>query len=71
MRPCVRYDGAMEKERYEQLRDIVALRVVTMLKDIARQQKHLRITLWLGMASLLFGMVILLGLMGALMNATQ
>ena len=61
----------MEKERYEQLRDIVALRVVTMLKDIARQQKHLRITLWLGMICMLAGMVILLGLMGALMNATQ
>jgi len=56
----------MEKERYEQLREILALRVLPELKEIRRRQVVLQATVWIGMACLLSGMVVILGLIGML-----
>jgi hypothetical protein len=57
----------MEAVRYEQLREILALQVLPELREIRRRQTVLQATVWVGMACLLSGMVILLGLMGVLL----
>ena len=59
----------MEKVRYEQLREILARQVLPELRDLRRRQAMLQTTIWVGMACLLSGMVVLLGLMGVLISA--
>jgi len=59
----------MEKERYEQLREMLALRIVPELRELRRRQTVLQATIWIGLVCLLSGMVVLLGLLGVLINA--
>jgi type VI protein secretion system component VasF len=58
----------MELVRYEQLRELLALRIAPELKEIRRRQTVLQTTIWIGMACLLSGMVVLLGLMGVIIG---
>jgi hypothetical protein len=58
----------MEKVRYEQLLEILALQIVPDLRELRRRQTVLQTTIWIGTALLLSGMVILLGLMGVLIG---
>ena len=57
----------MEKERVEQLREILALQILPEMRELRRRHTVLQATVWVGMACLLSGMVILLGLMGVLL----
>ena len=59
----------MERVRYEQLREILALHISPELKEIRRRQAVLQATTWAGMAILLSAQVVLLGLMGVLISA--
>jgi len=59
----------MEKVRYEQLRETIARQVLPELRDLRRRQSMLQTTIWVGMACLLSGMAVLLGLMGVLISA--
>jgi len=61
----------MEKVRYEQLREILALHISPELKEIRRRQAVLQATIWTGMACLLSGMVVILGLLGVLISAAN
>jgi hypothetical protein len=59
----------MEKERYEQLREMLALRIVPELRELRRRQTVLQATIWIGLVCLLSGMVVLLGLVGVIISA--
>jgi hypothetical protein len=59
----------MEQVRHEQLREILALQVLPELRQVRRRQTVLQATLWIGMACLLSGMVLILGLIGVLLRA--
>ena len=58
----------MERERYEQLREILKLQVLPHLVEVKRRQTAMQTTIWVGLVFLLSGMVILLGLMGVLIG---
>jgi len=58
----------METVRQEQLREILALQVLPELRELRRRQTVLQVTIWIGMALILAGVVILLGLMGVLIG---
>ena len=59
----------MEKERYEQLREMLALRIAPELRELRRRQTVLQATIWIGGVCLLSGMVVLLGLVGVIISA--
>jgi uncharacterized membrane protein YdfJ with MMPL/SSD domain len=59
----------MEQVRYEQLNEILALQILPELRELHRRQAVLQATSWAGMAILLSGMVVLLGLLGVLISA--
>lgn len=59
----------MERERYEQLSETLALRILPELREVRRRQKALQTTVWISTAFLLSGMVALLGLVGVLLGA--
>ena len=56
----------MEIVRIEQLREILTLQVLPRLSEVSRRQTVLQATMWIGLACLLSGMVVILGLMGML-----
>jgi len=58
----------MEKKRYEQLHEILAIRILPELREIRRRQAVLVAVVWIGQASLLAGMVVILGLIGVLIG---
>ena len=58
----------IDKVRYEQLREMIALHIAPELKELRRRQTMLQTTIWIGMVCLLSGMVILLGLLGVLVG---
>ena len=58
----------METVRQEQLREILALQVLPEIRELRRRQTVLQATIWTGMALILAGVVILLGLMGVLIG---
>jgi len=58
----------MERERHDQLRQILALQILPELKELRRRQTALQTTIWVGLVFLLSGMAILLGLMGVLIG---
>ena len=59
----------MEKVRYEQLREMLALHIAPELRELRRRQIVLQTTIWIGMGCLVFGMVVLLGLIGVFVSA--
>jgi type VI protein secretion system component VasF len=59
----------MELVRYEQLRELLALRIAPELRELRRRQTVLQTTIWIGMTCMLAGMVILLGLVGVVISA--
>ena len=61
----------MERERHEQLREILKLQVLPHLMEVKRRQTVLQATIWIGGVCLLSGMVVLLGLLGVLINAAN
>jgi len=61
----------MEMVRVEQLREILALQVLPELRELRRRQTVLQATIWTGMACLLSGMVVILGLLGVLISAAN
>ena len=58
----------MESVRYEQLREILSLQVLPELRELRRRQTVLQATIWIGMALILVGAAILLGLIGVLIG---
>ena len=58
----------MERERYEQLREILKLQVLPHFVEVKRRQTAMQTTIWVGLVFLLSGMAILLGLMGVLIG---
>jgi type VI protein secretion system component VasF len=59
----------MDMVRIEQLREILTFQVLPRLAEVRRRQTVLQATVWIGMACLLSGMVVILGLIGVLVNA--
>ena len=59
----------MEKVRVEQLREILALQVLPEMPALRQAIRQQQTTIWVGMACLLSGMVVLLGLVGVLLRA--
>ncbi len=53
----------------EQLREILALQVLPEMAALRQAIRQQQTTIWVGMACLLSGMVVLLGLVGVLLRA--
>lgn len=58
----------MEKVRYEQLREILALQVLPELSALRQAIRQQQTTLWAGVGCLVVAMVVLLGLVGVLLR---